>query len=86
MDKKQEPMRVSFDSNENENWKNDMHDLIDILIRNDYMCQVYYDDVGIYCVNYDYNKPEWGGPQLVWIDPDKEAVVDVDEEGNYKYE
>lgn len=83
---KNQPMHVSFNSNDNPNWKKDMGDLINILIRNGYTCEVYYDDVGIYNINYDYNKPEWGGPQLVWIDPNKEAVVDLDEEGNYKHE
>lgn len=82
MTNKQQPMTVSFNSNENPNYKEDMHNLIDLLIRNDYVCEVRYEDCGIYVVVFDYNKPDWGGPQLVWIDPEKEYVEDYIEEDN----
>lgn len=83
MANKQQPMTVSFNSNTNPNYKEDMHNLIDLLIRNDYICEVRYEDCGIYVVTFDYNKPDWGGPKLVWIDPEKEFVDEyINEEDN----
>ena len=75
--------RITFDSKENKNWQEDMSNTITMLCRNGYICRAYYEDCGFYVVEYDYNKSEWGGPQLIWIDPNKQTIVNVDEEGNY---
>lgn len=80
----EKPNSVAFDSEKNPNYKQDIINLIDILTRNEYVCDVRYEDCGIYVVRFgDTHANEWGGAELVWIDNNKQAIIDLKEDGTY---
>lgn len=80
----EQPSSVAFDSESNPNYKQDMATLIDILIRNGYVCDVRYEDCGVYAVRFGEAKAnQWGGAELVWIDNNKQAIIGLKEDGTY---
>jgi len=56
---------------------------LDLLTENKYVCKVYYDDCGIFVIEYELDqREEWfGNPELMWLDEDEvEAVERLREE------
>ena len=56
---------------------------LDLLTKNDYVCKVYYDDCGIFIIEFELDQREtWlGAPELMWLDEDEvEAVERMREE------
>lgn len=80
------PNSMSFDidnyKNAEDMWK-DIGKFLQILIHNDNIAVVRYDDCGIYVVEYEHdeNHEAYGYIQPVWVDPDKVIYAEeVDEE------
>ncbi len=56
---------------------------LDLLTENEYVCKVYYDDCGIFVIEFELDqREEWlGCPELMWLDEDEvEAVERLREE------
>ena len=51
---------------------------LDLLTENEYVCKVYYDDVGIFVIEYELDqREEWlGAPELMWLDEDEVDAVE----------
>ena len=51
---------------------------LDLLTENEYVCKVYYDDVGIYVIEFELDQREtWlGVPELMWLDEDEVCAVE----------
>ena len=51
---------------------------LDILTENEYVCKVYYDDVGIFIIEFELDQREtWlGAPELMWLDEDEVDAVE----------
>jgi hypothetical protein len=51
---------------------------LNLLTENEYVCKVYYDDCGIFVVEYELDqRQEWlGCPELMWLDEDEVMAVE----------
>lgn len=50
--------------------------VIEQLMTNDYVVEFYYDDCGIYVLNYDYRDSELASRHLFWLDTDEaEGII-----------
>lgn len=51
---------------------------LDLLTENEYVCKVYYDDCGIFVIEYEPDqREEWlGVPELMWLDEDEVEAVE----------
>lgn len=51
---------------------------LDLLTENEYVCKVYYDDVGIFVIEYELDQREqWlGAPELMWLEEDEVRAVE----------
>lgn len=74
------PSTITFDSGTNPKWEADMAATITLLCRNGYVVQVYYEDAGIWVVEFDYKDPNLANVVPVWVDPIHQQVVDVNVE------
>ena len=51
---------------------------LDLLTENEYVCKVYYDDVGIFVIEFELDQREtWVcAPELMWLDEDEVDAVE----------
>ena len=51
---------------------------LDLLTENEYVCKVYYDDVGIFVIEFELDQREtWlGAPELMWLEEDEVGAVE----------
>ncbi len=51
---------------------------LDLLTENEYVCKVYYDDVGIFVIEFELDQREtWlGAPELMWLEEDEVRAVE----------
>ena len=51
---------------------------LDLLTENEYVCKVYYDDVGIFVIEFEIDQRDmWvGAPELMWLDEDEADAVE----------
>lgn len=52
--------------------------MLSLLLANKYECSICTDGEGVYMICYD--RPQYGGCRIEWIDPDSEYVAEYDEE------
>lgn len=57
----------------NEEFKNVIRDSIMILLKNNYIITVRYDEkeLGIVCIDYNYSDPGFGCPYPYWLNPEQ---------------
>lgn len=72
------PNTITFDSNTNSHWEQDLATAILLLCRNGYTVQTYYEDGGVWVLRYDYVNHHMATLICTWIDPDSQVVQDVD--------
>ena len=58
-----------------------MGKLLEVLLSSGYVCKVRADEpgLGIYVIEFDYDN-ELAHNELVWIDPEKQYIRDIDED------
>ena len=70
---------IAFDSKEaktqTEMWA-DIAKMLEILIRNKYICVVRYEDCGIYLLEYGNDDESYGTPYPYWMTPEQYETVD----------
>ena len=51
---------------------------LDLLTKNEYVCKVYYDDCGVFVIEFELDQREtWlGAPELMWLDEDEVDAVE----------
>lgn len=51
---------------------------LSLLMENEYVCKVYYEDCGIYIIEFEMDQREmWlGAPELMWLDEDEVEAVE----------
>lgn len=51
---------------------------LDLLTENEYVCKVYYDDCGIFVIEFELDQREtWlGAPELMWLNEDEVKAVE----------
>lgn len=51
---------------------------LDLLTENEYVCKVYYDDVGVFIIEFELDQREmWlGAPELMWLDENEVEAVE----------
>lgn len=59
-----------------------MGEVLKVLTTSGYVCKVRADEpsLGIYVIEYDYDSPEMASYDLVWIDLEKQYIIDREEE------
>ena len=73
---------ISFDIDNYNNDRDKMFQAIgkqlDLLIENEYVCKVYYDDCGIFVIEFELDQREqWlGAPELMWLEEDEVYAVE----------
>lgn len=60
--------------------KQDAFAMLEILLANNYECSISTDYEGMYMIFYD--RPEYGGCYVEWVDPDTQEVIDIEQEDN----
>ena len=50
---------------------------LDLLTENEYVCKVYYDDCGVFVIEFELDQRDtWlGAPELMWLNEDEVEVV-----------
>lgn len=74
IEQKQVPNRFDTSSGE------DAYKMLALLLANGYECSICTDGEGVYMIFYD--RPQYGGCRVEWIDPDSEYIAEYDEEDN----
>ena len=73
---------ISFDIDNYNNDRDKMFQAIgkqlDLLTKNEYVCKVYYDDCGIFVIEFELDQRDtWlGAPELMWLDEDEVEAVE----------
>ena len=77
--------KVNYIAFDIENYNNDRDKLfqaigkqLDLLTKNEYVCNVYHDDCGIFVIEFELDQRNvWlGVPELMWLDEDEVEVVE----------
>lgn len=68
--------------NSKEEFENAIRDAIMVLLENDYIMTVKYDDkgIGIVVINYNYSKQEFGDAYPYWLMPEEYESIFWDDE------
>ena len=73
---------ITFDIDTYDNNRDKMFQAIgkqlDLLTENEYVCKVYYDDCGIFVIEFELDQREtWlGAPELMWLNEDEVKAVE----------
>lgn len=73
---------IAFDIKAYNNDRNKLFQAIgkqlDLLTENSYVCKVYYDDCGIFVIEFELDQRDmWlGAPELMWLDEDEVEAVE----------
>ena len=51
---------------------------LSLLTENEYVCKVYYDDCGVFVIEFELDQREtwYGAPELMWLDEDEVDAVE----------
>ena len=82
MNKVNEIVVCKNDYKTQEDFENAIKKAVMVLLDNQYIMTVRYDEpgIGIVCIDYDYADREYGSPYPVWLSPEEESSVVWDDE------